>query len=272
MCRTRDGWTSPADTGRGVRVCPPELTTLPPESAKYQALVSAQTCDQILAAWPLANAVGSACPDDYSCRGDLYVADCASGTVNTAVDCGIHGTTCQPDVGSNGGGCVEAGVAVPPPCGSGAAGCNGEFLASCQSPSPTANIMGLVRDCAADGLECASGGCVPASCPVAASGCDGEVAQICNGAGEPAVATDCAAQGQVCTDDAMGPRCVTEIPTTECSESTHLSPWVGTGAHCVDARFLAYCYGSDDLRFVDCRAIGGTGCNDGGFSGLAECF
>lgn len=270
MCAGRHGWPgAPIDVDAGLRVCPPELTGLPRGSPVYQALVAATSCADVLAALPTVAVVGSPCApaDARSCRGEVFVAECHDPDggglrVKSAVDCAVHGTPCRPDPGGSTAGCMPAGSALE--CSGGSQVCDGDLQVACVATSPTSNVVAVVHDCAAEGLSCASASganCVEASCS-GAPRCEGDVARWCAGPDAPSAMMDCARHAQVCGEQEDGVLCVADVPMHECP--------FGGGARCVGGRFLAWCYGNDDLHFADCTALGGTGCVEGA-CGSASC-
>jgi hypothetical protein len=188
---------------------------------------------------------GGAVPCVPGCDGEWATFGCApwgSANLLPRMNCAAVGAQCLVDAAGRGTCGVRAMAAGE--CDT----CQGSLAVAClDQPVPS------VLDCAALGgtctVELGHATCAWGSC--SAGGryeCQGDVSVACGAAPARAVseAWDCGRLTQPCT---AGVRCVTTAPS--CA--------IGDGLRCDDG-LLAWCDGSSAVRFLDCRALGFSGC------------
>lgn len=234
-------------------------------SAERFVAAADQGCAALDEAWRAPALLGQPCPplDDW-CVGDVMVTRCSGGTIGSITqveDCAILGTTCSSEgMGSARAACTDG--SVPP-----------DELA-CDSCTAAGNAVQCViaggqwyprvEDCALRGGHCArvpSAVCVDDGvCASDGATCEGDTMVAC--ANGTRTETYCPDWGDTCHlgegGRVLGCDAATEI---ECTTQTFRMACVGTVA--------AWCNAARSVHWVDCRALGFSGCEDVG--GMPHC-
>ena len=169
------------------------------------------------------------------CLGDALITECSGPWVNAVTDCAADGRVCT------------AGKCLPP-------GADPAADPATWGPSPDCPLY------CPDGFDCHNSGsnfwCATLeSCE--SDHCEGDTVVHCSLDHASSVRTDCALLGQTCAlEPYFGPYCSAGGQTLDACPDHGLTRFL------CQNDLLTYCANKGDMHYVDCKALGFTGCED----------